>query len=161
MGQAYNTLGFVVIAILYIGIGIMAAKGTIFTFRKILTAKTEQIFYAIALIVVAALYLAFAAYFRAAMAWRSETVAVLAFVALGLLGVRLPVALILGYPLHGLWDLLHELQLHGVYYSLAPGHLTAIPLAYGLFCAAFDFYMAAYIYRRRAEWIAAWTGEPH
>ena len=71
-------------------------------------------------------------------------------------GARLPFALIVGYSLHGLWDLLHELQAHGAYSAFAPDQLTPIPLAYGVFCAAFDFCMAAYFYERRAEWIAAW-----
>lgn len=80
----------------------------------------------------------------------------LAFAAIGLLGVRLPYALIVGYSLHGLWDLLHEFQAHGTYSAFKPGQLTAIPLAYGVFCAAFDFYMATYFYGRRAEWIREW-----
>jgi uncharacterized protein DUF6010 len=160
MGQDYSMLGFVVIVILYIVIGLMAARGTICIFRKILSPRSEQIFYAVFLILVAAFYLAFAAYFREATAWRLETTVVLAFVALGLLGVRLPFALIAGFSLHGLWDLLHELQAHGVYSAFQPGQLTAIPLAYGVFCAAFDFSMAAYFYGRRADWNAAWKAVP-
>jgi hypothetical protein len=70
---------------------------------------------------------------------------------------RLPFALIVGYSLHGLWDLLHELQAHGAYSAFEPGKLTAIPLAYGFFCAAFDFSMAAYFYTRRAALSAAWN----
>jgi hypothetical protein len=161
MAQAYKLLGFVVIAILYLVIGIMAARGTICIFRKILSPKAEQIFYAMLLIVVAALYLAFAAYFGAATAWQLETTVVVAFIAMGLLGVRLPFALIIGYSLHGLWDLLHELQAHGGHSAFEPGKLTAIPLAYGFFCAAFDFYMAAYFYRRRVEWSTARKAIPH
>jgi hypothetical protein len=156
MGEAHSMLGFVVIAILYVVIGIMAARGTICIFRKILGPKSEQVLYAVFLILIAALYLAFVAYFGATTAWQLETVVVLAFVAIGLLGVRLPFALIVGFSMHGLWDALHELQAHGGYSAFEPGHLTAIPLAYGFFCAAFDFYMAAYFYRRRAEWSAAW-----
>lgn len=157
MGQDYSMLGFVVIVVLYIVIGLMAARGTISIFREIFRPRSEQIFYAMFLILVAAFYLAFAAYFRAATAWRVETIVVLGFIALGLLGVRLPFALIVGYSLHGLWDLLHELQAHGVYSAFQPGQLTAIPLAYGVFCAAFDFSMAAYFYGRRADWNAAWN----
>jgi hypothetical protein len=156
MGQGYKMLGFVVIAVLYVVIGLMAARGTIGIFRKILTPKSEQIVYAVFLILVAAFYLAFAAYFEAATAWQLEMTAVLAFVVIGVLGVRLPFALIVGFSMHGLWDLLHELQAHGAYSAFEPGQLTAIPLAYGLFCAAFDFYMAAYFYRRRLDWSAAW-----
>jgi hypothetical protein len=36
----------------------------------------------------------------------------------------LPFALIVGYSLHGLWDLLHELQAHGAYSVFEPGQLT-------------------------------------
>ncbi len=152
MDQGYKMLGFAVIVILYLVIGIMAARGTIGIFRKILAPKSEQIFYAIFLILVAAFYLAFAAYFEAASAaWRLETAAVLAFIAMAVLGMRLSFALIVGFTLHGLWDLLHELQAHGAYSALEPGQLTAIPLAYGVFCAAFDFYIAAYFYGRRVR----------
>jgi hypothetical protein len=105
-------------------------------------------------------YLAFAAYFGAATAWRRETAVVMAFVAIGVLGASLPFVLIVGYSLHGLWDLLHELQAHRAYSAFEPGQLTAIPLAYGVFCAAFDVCMAAYFYLRRAEWIAAWKAVP-
>jgi hypothetical protein len=156
MGQGHSIFGFVVIVILYATIGLMAAAGAIFVVRKILAPKAEQIFYAMFLVMIAAFYLAFAAYFGAATAWRLETAAVLAFVAIGLLGARLPFVLIVGYSLHGLWDLLHELQAHGAYSAFEPGRLTAIPLAYGVFCAAFDFSIAAYAYARRAEWSAAW-----
>ena len=153
-------LGFVTIVLLYGVIGVMAAKGTIGVFRKMLAPKSEQFFYAIFLILIAALYLAFVAYFGVATAWRLETTVVFAFAAIGLLGMRLPVALIVGYSLHGLWDLLHELQAHGACSAFEPGQLSAIPLAYGVFCSVFDFYMAAYFYRRRAKWSAAWKAVP-
>jgi hypothetical protein len=148
-------LGFLVIAILYVVVGIMAARGTICIFRKMFTPQAEQNLYAMFLMSVAALYLAFAAYFEASAAWPLEGTVVVAFVAIGLLGLRLPFALIIGFSLHGLWDLVHELQAHGGYSSFAPGQLTAIPLAYGFFCAAFDFYMATYFYWRRPDWSAA------
>ena len=160
MGQRYSMFGFVVIVILYAVVGLLAAAGTISIAPKILTSKGEQIFYAMFLIMVAAFYLAFTAYFGVATAWRLETAVVVAFVAIGLLGARLPFALIVGYSLHGLWDLLHEFQAHGAYSAFEPGQLTAIPLAYGVFCAAFDFCMAAYFYARRAEWNAAWKAVP-
>ena len=160
MDQGYTMLGFVVIVILYAVIGLMAAAGAILIARKMLPPKAEQIFYAMFLMMIAAFYLAFAAYFAMATAWRLETAVVVAFAAIGLLGARLPFALIVGYSLHGLWDLLHELQAHGAYSAFQPGQLTAIPLAYGVFCAAFDFCIAAYCYARRAEWIAAWKAVP-
>ena len=86
-----------------------------------------------------------------------ETAVVVAFVAIALPSASLPFVLMLGYSLHGLWDLLRELQANGVYSAFEPGQLTPIPLAYGVFCAAFDFCMAAYFYTRRAEWSAAWN----
>jgi hypothetical protein len=156
-----HMVGFVVIVILYAVIGFLAAAGAIFIARKFLAPKAEQIFYAIFLILVAAFYLAFAAYLGEATAWRLETAVVLAFVAMGLVGVRLPFALIVGYSLHGLWDLVHEFQAHGAYSAFEPGQLTAIPLAYGVFCAVFDFSVAAYFFTRRAEWNAAWKAVPH
>lgn len=153
-----SMLGFVVILILYATIGLLGAVGTIFLARKFLGPRGEQAFYGAFLIMIAAFYLAFAAYFGSQAAWRAETAAVVVFAAIGLFGTRLPLALIVGYPMHGLWDLLHELQAHGVYSAFEPGQLTAIPLAYGVFCLAFDFSMAAYFYTRRAEWEAAWKG---
>ena len=156
MNHGYSVLGFVVIVILYVSIGLMAATGAIFMARKILAPKAEQIFYAMLLIVIALFYLAFTAYFGVATAWRLELAAVAAFSALALLGVRLTFALILAYPLHGLWDLLHELQAHGIHSAFDSGELTAIPLAYGIFCAAFDFSMGAYFYTQRADWSDDW-----
>ena len=95
-------VGFVVIVILYAVIGLLAAAGAIFIARKILAPKAEQIFFALFLIMIAAFYLAFTAYFGVATAWRLETAVVVAFVTIGPLGARLPFALIVGYPLHGL-----------------------------------------------------------
>lgn len=147
---------FVVIVILYAVIGLGAAAGVILIARKVLAPKAEQIFYAMFLIMIAAFYLAFAAYFAVATAWRLETAVVVAFAAIGLLGARLPFALIVGYSLHGLWDLLHELQAHGAYSVFEPGQLTAIPLAYGVCCAAIDLCLAAYFCARHSEWVVAW-----
>lgn len=160
MSQGYAMVGFLVIVILYAVIGLMAAGGAIFVVRKILGPRGEQVFYAMFLILIAAFYLAFVAYFGAATAWRMETAAVVLFALIGLFGVRLPIALIIGYPLHGLWDLVHELQAQGAISTYYLGPLTAIPLAYGVFCAAFDFCMAGYFQKRRAEWDAAWRATP-
>jgi hypothetical protein len=82
------------IVILYAVVGFIAAAGAIFMAQKILAPKAEQILFAMFLIVIAALYLAFAAYFGVATAWRLETVGVMAFVAIGLPGARLPFALV-------------------------------------------------------------------
>src|SRR6266705_2471159 len=156
----YSMLGFMVIVVLYATIGLLAAAGAISITRKIFGPKAEQFFYGMFLIPIAAFYLAFVAYFGNAAAWHVETAAVLVFAMISVFGVRIPVALIAGYSLHGLWDLLHELQAQGAFSALEPGQLTAVPLAYGVFCAAFDVCIAGYSYARRAEWSAAWAPQP-
>jgi hypothetical protein len=159
MGQGHSLLGFVVILILYATIGLMAVVGAVVIVRKVLGPRAEQVFYGVFLVMIAAFYLAFVAYFGSPTPWRLEAAAVLAFTALGLLGARLPSALIAGYALHAVWDLLHELQAHGAYSAFGPGELTAIPLAYGVFCAVFDLGVTVYVHGRRAEWAAARRGE--
>jgi len=161
MGQGYSLLGFVVIIILYVVVGLMAATGTVCITRKVLAPKAEQIFYAVFLVMIAAFYLAFTAYFGVTTAWRLEAAVVAVFVLISLIGVRVPLALIVGYSLHGLWDLLHELQAHGAWSGFDQGQLTAIPLAYGVFCATFDFSMAAYFYTRKSQWNTAWRPVAH
>jgi len=153
----YSMLGFLVIVVLYATIGLLAATGAISITRKIFGPKAEQVFYGLFLVIIAAFYLAFVAYFGNAAAWRAETVAVVLFALIGLFGVRLPTALVVGYALHGAWDLVHELQAQGAVSAYYLGRLTAVPLAYGVFCAAFDVYIAAYAFKRRDEWSAAWA----
>src|SRR5262249_7009582 len=152
--------GFVVIVVLYAVVGLLAAAGAIFIVRENVGPKGEQVFYGLFLVLIAAFYLAFVAYFGNPAAWRGGTAAVIVFALVGLFGVRLPVALIVGYPLHGLWDLLHELQAQGIGSVFEPTQLTVVPLAYGVFCAAFDVAIAAYAYKRRADWSAAWIPQP-
>ncbi len=153
----YSMLGFLVIVVLYATIGLLAATGAISITRKIFGPRAEQVFYGLFLVIIAAFYLAFVAYFGNAAAWRAETVAVVLFALIGLFGVRLPTALVVGYALHGAWDLVHELQAQGAISAYYLGRLTAVPLAYGVFCAAFDVYIAAYAFKRRDEWSAAWA----
>ena len=159
MGETSRMLGFIVIVTLYIVIGLMSAAGSIFITQRIFKPKGEQIFYGIFLMPIAGFYLAFAAYFGAKTAWPMESTAVLAFTVIGLLGTRVPFAIIIGFPLHGLWDALHELHAHGGFSVFTPGQATAVPLAYGVFCATYDFSMAVYFYTRRSEWIAAWKAK--
>lgn len=154
---AGSTIALVLILMLYASVGISAAIGTTVVTRKLFASKWEQIFYAGLLMAVAAYYLAFATYFgEAKNVWQTETTAVFVFCGIALIGVQLPVALMLGYILHGGWDFLHELQAHGAASIFEPGHTTAIPLAYGVFCAMFDVGIAIYFYLRRGEWSAAW-----
>ena len=146
-----------VIIILYVVIGLMSAAGSVFIAKKLFSAKAEQTFFALFLIPIAGFYLAFTAYFGDEAAWRFETAGVMGFALLSLLGVRLPVVLIIGYLVHGLWDVLHEMHAHGGVDLFSAQHATEIPLAYGAFCATYDWCMAGYFYTRWSEWSAAWS----
>jgi len=145
-----------VIITLYASIGLLAAAGSIFISQKLFSTKGQQIFFALFFIAIAGFYLAFTAYFGDKEAWRLETGAVIVFAVFGIVGLRLPVALIIGYSLHGIWDLVHEIHAHGGVSLFGPHEMTELPLAYGAFCAAFDWCIATYIYVRRREWNAAW-----
>ena len=142
-GGILSAMALATILLWYFGIGVLAAIGTV-TISRRLSPRTEQIFFSLLLLPIAAMYLVFAAYFGDGSALRHEAYAVALFAALGLSGLRIPALLMLGYALHGAWDLFHEVLLyHG------PTSLTTIPLAYGVFCAAYDWFMAAYFYTRR------------
>jgi uncharacterized protein DUF6010 len=145
-----------VIMILYASIGFLAAAGSIFISQKVFSARGQQIFFALFFIAIAGFYLAFTAYFGDQGAWRLETGAVIVFAVFGILGLRLPLVLIIGYSLHGIWDLVHEIHAHGGVTLFGAHKITELPLAYGVFCAAFDWCVAAYFYTRRSQWRAAW-----
>jgi hypothetical protein len=146
-----------VIIVLYVAIGLMSAAGSVFISKKLFSAKGEQIFFALFLILIAGFYLAFTAYFGDEGAWRFETGGVIAFAILGLVGVRVPSALIIGYVLHGVWDVFHEIHAHGGGDLFGAERVTELPLAYGVFCATYDWCMAAYFYTRRGQWNASWV----
>ncbi len=139
------------ILLLYIVIGVLAARGAIAISSRF-SAKTEQTVYGLVLIPIAAMYLAFTAHFAVTEAWRTETVGVVLFATLGLVGIRLPAFLIIGYLGHGAWDLLHEVALYRGSAVSSLGPVTAIPLAYGAFCATFDWWMGGYFYTQRVRW---------
>jgi hypothetical protein len=147
-----------VIITLYISIGLMSAAGSVALSQKVFSAKAEQIFFGLFLVPIAGFYLAFTAHFGNEGAWRLEAGAVAVCAVLGVLGSRVPGVLMLGYVLHGLWDLLHELHAHaGVNFDTSP--VTEIPLAYGAFCATYDWCLAVYFYTRRRQWRAAWGAQ--
>lgn len=150
-------MALAVIIILYVAIGLMSAAGTVLVARRLFSARGEQIFFALFLIPIAGFYLAFTAYFGDAGAWRLEAVGVIAFAVLGLLGIRVPAVLMVGYLAHGFWDVLHELPAHGGVDLFGARQATEIPLAYGAFCATYDWFMAGYFYTRWREWSAAWA----
>src|SRR5262245_30274523 len=117
-------------------------RGSIFISQKLFSAKAEQIFFALFLAAIAAFYLAFTAYFGNQEAWRLETGAVVLFAVFGILGLRFPVVLIIGYCLHGIWDVVHEIHAFGGVSPFGTHAMTEIP--------------AGYFYTRRRDWRAAW-----
>ena len=136
----------------YLIIGVLAAIGSVAISRSRFSARVEHIFFALLLVLIAAMYLAFVAYFGDDSTLRPEAWAVAVFAALGLLGLRWPALLVLGYALHGGWDLAHEIWVHLGSGAGGAGPLTDIPLAYGVFCVAYDWCMAGYFVTRRAAW---------
>ena len=147
-----STIGFAVIIMLYAVIGLLAATGSVVFSQKVFRGRSEQVFYGIFLAAIAGFYLAFVAYFGKSSSWRTESLAVVSFCLLAILGTRYAALLILGYLLHGIWDFLHELSAHSGGSVFSPGDLTPIPLAYGVFCLAFDVAIAAYFVRRKRAW---------
>ena len=145
-------MALAIIMTLYVSIGALAAVGSMYLTYRFVPAKFEAAFYGLFLILIAAFYLAFASYFGSAAAWPLETTAVAAFAVLGVLGSRLPAALVAGYALHGAWDLMHELHAHLGADMFMGRQSTPIPLAYGAFCATFDWVISGYFLRRRGRW---------
>ena len=99
------------------------------------------------LVPIAGLYLVFTRHFGFDDAWSTELWAVLGFSLLGLLGMRFPLVLVLGYGLHGAWDVAHELHAHARVDAFGGLPVTLVPLAYGAACAGYDGYVAAYFWR--------------
>ena len=159
MEPTSSLIGLVVIVALYISIGVMSAAGSVYISKSIFSAKVEQIFFGLWLVPIAGFYLAFTAHFGDKDAWPLEATAVAVFAVFGLVGVRVPFALIVGYLLHGLWDAVHEFNPHAAGSLLGPGRTTSVPLAYGFFCATYDILMAAYFYTRRHQWNEAWSAK--
>jgi hypothetical protein len=64
-GSSSQFMGGLVIALLYVVIGFLSAIGSILIFRRIFHGRWEQIFWTSFLVVIAAFYLSFVAYFVA------------------------------------------------------------------------------------------------
>ena len=135
----------------YLIIGVLAAIGSVTISRARFLPRVEHIFFALLLVLIAAMY------FGDYSTLRPEAWAVAVFAALGLLGLRWPALLVLGYALHGGWDLAHEIYVHLGAGAAGARPLTDIPLAYGVFCAAYDWCMAGYFFTRRAA-ISSFAG---
>jgi hypothetical protein len=148
-GSSSQLIGGLVVAMLYLVIGLLAAIGSIFIFRRIFQRRFEQIFWASFLVLVAALYLSFAAYFDASPhAWQTELIGVSVFLVCAVGGLFSRPAIAIGYAMHGLWDLSHCLS--GT--SLAGLSITEIPLGYGIFCSTLDFVVACYLMMSDTKW---------
>jgi hypothetical protein len=145
-------MALAVILLWYLGIGVVTAVGAVTISRARFSPRVEPVFFALLLIPIAAVYLAFLAYFGDYSALRLEAWAVALFAVLGLSGLRVPALLLLGYALHGAWDLFHEVLLFQGPAAAGTRSFTAIPLAYGVFCAAVDWCLAGYLYTREAAW---------
>jgi hypothetical protein len=148
-GSNGQLIGGLVVALLYLVIGLLGAIGSILVVRQIFQGRWEQIFWASFLVVIAAFYLSFAAYFGVStQAWRTELVGVGAFLICAVIGLSFRPAIAVGYVMHGVWDISHCLS--GP--SLAGLSMTETPLGYGIFCSSYDFVVACYLTMADAAW---------
>src|SRR5215470_3390123 len=148
-GSSSRFIGGLVVALLYVVIGLLSAIGSIAVFRRIFQGRWEQVFWACFLVVIAAFYLSFAAYFEASThAWQTEIVGVAVFLVFAVGGLFSRSAIAVGYVMHGLWDVSHCLSGS----SLAGLSMTETPLGYGIFCASFDFVVAYYLMTSDSAW---------
>jgi hypothetical protein len=148
-GSSSQFIGGLVVVLLYAVIGLLAAIGSIFIFRRIFHGRWEQILWASFLVVIAAFYLSFAAYFEASThAWQTELVGVAVFLVCAVAGLFFRPAIAVGYVMHGLWDLSHCLSGS----SVAGLSTTEIPLGYGVFCATYDITVACYLMVSDTAW---------
>jgi hypothetical protein len=101
-GSSSQFIGGLVVAMLYAVIGLLGAIGSIVVFRRIFQGRWEQIFWASFLVVIAASYLGFAAYFGASThAWQTELIGVAVFLVCAVGGLFSRPAIALGYVMHG------------------------------------------------------------
>ena len=141
--------GGVIVIVLYVIVGVLASVGSILVFQRMFLGRWEQMFWASFLVIIAAFYLSFAAYYGVTShAWQTEVIGVAIFLGIAFGGLFSPPAIALGYMAHGLWDLSHSLM--GT--SLAGLSLTDIPVGYGVFCATFDFIVTYYIITSATGW---------
>src|SRR5262245_18671915 len=157
-GSNSQLIGGLIIALLYVVVGLLGAIGSIVVFRRIFQGRWEQIFWTSFLAVIAAFYLSFAAYFEASTrAWQTELVGVAIFFVCAVGGLFSRSAIAVGYVMHGLWDLSHCMS--GT--SLAGLSITEIPLGYGIFCSTYDCTVAGYLMISNTAWHEAGKFNPY
>ena len=150
-GSTSQLVGGLIIALLYVVVGLLGALGSILVFRQMFQGRLEQIFWTSFLVMIAAFYLSFAAYFGAANhAWQTEIAGVGVFLVFAVGGLFSRSTIATGYVMHGLWDLSHCLSGS----SLAGLSMTDIPLGYGIFCSTYDFTVASYLVTSDTAWHA-------
>ena len=148
-GSTSQFVGGLIIVLLYVVVGFLGAIGSILIFRRIFQGRWEQIFWTSFLVVIAAFYLSFAAYFGASShAWQTELVGVVVFLVFAVGGLFSRSAIAIGYVMHGLWDLSHCLSGS----ALVGLSVTEIPLGYGIFCSTYDFTVATYLIISTTAW---------
>src|SRR5690242_5724978 len=148
-GSPTQLVGGLIIAVLYVVVGLLGAIGSILVFRQMFQGRSEQIFWASFLAVIAAFYLSFAAYFGVSShAWQTEIAGVGVFLVFAVGGLFSRSAVATGYVMHGLWDLSHCLSGS----SLAGLSMTDIPLGYGIFCSTYDLMVACYLIISDTAW---------
>ncbi|MBI3870605.1 MAG: hypothetical protein HY299_18915 [Verrucomicrobia bacterium] len=116
-------------------IGIVAAAG-VGLFATLIGFDKERSFYPVVLIVIAALYLLFAAMAKSTGFLLAETIPALVFVGMAALGFRkTPWLVVAGLALHGVFDFFH----HAVIAN--PG----VPVWWPGWCLGYDVAAAAYL----------------
>jgi hypothetical protein len=145
-GSSSQFVGGLVVVLLYAVIGVLGAIGSILVFRQIFQGRWEQIFWSSFLVVIAAFYLSFAAYFGVSShAWRTEIIGVAVFLVCAVGGLFFRPVIEIGYVSHGLWDLSSGSSLAGL-------TMTKTPLGYGIFCLTYDFVVACYLLISETAW---------
>lgn len=148
-GSSSHLIGGLVIALLYLTIGLLSVIGSIIIFRRMFQGRWEQIFWAAFLVAIAAFYLSFAAYFDASThAWKTELAGVALFLACAAGGLFFRPLIAVGYIMHGLWDVSHSLAGS----ALMGLSITEIPVGYAIFCMAYDFPVAYYLMTSNTPW---------
>ena len=105
-------------------------------FATVIGFDKERCFYPVVLIVIAALYLLFAAMANSTRVFVAETIPALVFVVLAVLGYRkTPWLVVAGLALHGVFDFFH----HAVIAN--PG----VPVWWPGWCLSYDVVAAAYL----------------
>lgn len=124
----------------------VAAATAVGLFATVIGFDKERSFYPVVLIVIATLYLLFAAIGGSTAALGSEAIPALLFVAAAALGFRkTPWLVVAGLALHGVFDFFHRAVIAN------PG----VPVWWPGFCLSYDVvaaaYLAALIFIRRAS----------